>query len=221
MENLIIYGNSSMARTYYSYLKKHYNILGFAIENSLFTQGQLLYDKPIYEFETLHSVINLPFKMIIAVGYSEMNDIRARIFNKAIELGYELTSFIHPSIEIHENLSFGLNTVIFENTSIHCDTQIGNNVFISSGVNIGHDCKIGDNSWLNSGVTLAGSVTLSENTFMGINSCVAHNIQVMPYSYVGANTLVNKNTLPHSVTISKAGEVFPFKSKKFLKISEL
>ncbi|NVK24676.1 MAG: transferase [Gammaproteobacteria bacterium] len=219
--NLIIYGIGSMAQTYASYLQDFYNIVAFTVESSI-KNSDHYNDLPLIEFEKLTDKFPPErHKLIVAVGYIEMNQIRTRIAWQAKQQGYQLISYFDPSVKKHNKVSLGENSVIFEHSSIHCNSKIGHNVFISSGVHIGHDCEIGDNVWINSGVCLAGGVKISNNTFIGMNATVSHNVTIAENNFIGAATLVNNNTQIDSVIVAPAGELLPMNSQTFLRFSKV
>lgn len=220
-KKIIIYGIGSMARTYASYLKFQFELCAYTIKNDFCNQDHFNH-LPLIPFEELEKVYPpSEYALIVAVGYIEMNEIRQNVSQQAKQKGYKLISYVHDDFIFHDEVTVGDNTVIFDKSSIHCGTKIGNNVFISSGVNIGHDCIIGDNVWINSGVSIAGGVIVNDNCFLGVNSSIGHTVILEKQVFVGANTLVTKNISEEQVVISNSAEIFPFKSKRYLKISQV
>ncbi len=215
-EDIVIYGSGAMAETLFSYIVQDHNVIAFVCEDEYCLTSNICHLPLIPLSEFIHQFSNKDVTIAIAVGFSEMNDIRKRITDTLKNQGFKLFRFIHKSFELHRNVTVGEFGFILNNTTIHCNSRIGDSVFIASGVNIGHDCVVGDYSWLNSGVSLAGGVSIGEHCFMGVNACVAHGVSVAPYTYIGANTLVTKNTQLGDVVVTQAGEIFDFDSKAYL-----
>ncbi|BFM06703.1 DapH/DapD/GlmU-related protein [Halioxenophilus aromaticivorans] len=212
---LVIYGNGAMAAVYDSYFRTR-GVIAFTVE-SRFKHSDTFADRPLIAFEQLaETFVAEKTDVIVAVGYSAMNSIRARIADEVKAIGFQLGSYLAPGFSLHTGSSVGEHCVVLEHCSMHCHTRVGRNVFISSGVNIGHHCQIGSNVWINAGVALAGGVTIGDNCFLGVNASVAHGVTLAPGTYVGANTLVSKNTEDNQVVVTPAGEVYDLDSRVFL-----
>ena len=217
---LVIYGNGAMAATYASYLQRNFTIAAFTVE-AIFCQSKNFCDLPLVPFETVaDNYTPENHCMIIAVGYRDMNHLRAEISRKAWALGYEPATYVAEDLWLHKGVEIGRNSVVFDKCSLHVNAKIGDNSFIASGVHIGHDCRIGNNVWINSGVALAGGVVLGDSCFLGVNASVAHGVTLGEGTFVGANTLVTKNTEPYQVVVSAPGEAFELDSRTYLLMLE-
>ena len=218
---LIIYGIGSMASTYASYAKAKYDIVAFAIEAKL-KQSDDFAGLPLYSLEQLAEHFDTKtHSVLVAVGYVQMNQVRARIATEVKRQGFCLAQYVDPSLRRHDDVTIGENSVIFDQSSLHCQSTVGDNVFISSGVHIGHDCHIGNNVWINAGVCIGGGVTIKDNCFIGMNATLSHGLTLEANSFIGAATLVNKSTTPSQVVIAPAGEVIAMNSETFLRFSKV
>lgn len=214
---LVVYGNGQMARMLLGFFRERFEVVGFTVDRSVIVEHSLE-SLPVIPFDEIQSVFPPEnHRMIIAVGYLEMNDIRARKYEAATAMGYRFENYIHPSVAHHTNVSMGENNVILEHVAIHPDTSLGNSNFISSNTSIGHGCSIGNNCWVNAGVSIGGETKIGDNCFLGINATVGDNIELARRCYVGANTLVSRSTQADEVHISASGERFPLPSADFLK----
>lgn len=214
---LIIYGNGQMARMFLHFARLEFNVMAFAVDQQVITES-IIEGLPVVPFEEIELLYPPGEHLIItAVGYAEMNQLRARKYAEGRAKGYEFANYIHPSVVRHSALSIGENNVILDHVAIHPYTKLGNSNFICSNASIGHGCTIGDNCWINSGVAIGGETQLGDNCFLGINATIGDNILIDRQSYVGANTLVTRSTAPEDVLISASGERFPLPSEAFLK----
>lgn len=213
---LVIYGNGQMARMFLHFARLEYEVVAFTVDRSVLTDT-LIEGLPIVAFEDLASVYpSADHCLITAVGYRDMNDLRARKYQAGRAMGYAFASYVHPSVVRHACVTVGENTIVLDHVALHPYTSIGNSVFIASNASIGHGCTIGDHCWINSGVSIGGETEIGEATFLGINATIGDNIRVGRQCFVGANTLVARDTLAEEVYVSPSGERFPMTSRAFL-----
>ena len=167
------------------------------------------------EFPTDH------YKMIVAMGFVDMNDMREHKYNEAKQKGYDFISYLHDSVLLHDDVVIEENCIILDHVSIHPGCKIEQGTFISSNVNIGHDCVLSASNWFNSGVSIAGGCNLGAGCFMGVNASITHGVVLGDRTFVSANTLINKNTKNDEVYLSPPGKLFRLNSKSFLKFSRM
>lgn len=222
MDKLIIYGNGSIARLLLSYISSEYKVCGFTVDDDCIKDDEFC-GLPIVPFSEVDFHFKpQEYKMIIAIGFIEMNDLRYQKYFQAKQLGYNFATYIDSSVKLHDNVQVSENCIILDFVSIHPGTHIGHSTFISSNVNIGHDCIISHTNWINSGVSIAGGVTLSNKCFLGINSSLSHGIKVGEQSFIGGNVLLSNNSEPKEVYISDGTmKLSRLNSYSFLKFSEL
>ncbi len=213
---LIIYGNGQMARMFLHFARLAYEVVAFTVDRSVLTETSIE-GLPVVAFEELESLYPVADHFLItAVGYREMNELRAQKYQEGRARGYAFASYVHPSVVRHACVTVGENTIILDHVALHPYTSIGNSVFIASNASIGHGCTIGDHCWINSGVSIGGETRIGEATFLGINATVSDNIQIERQCFVGANTLVTRDTQAEEVYVSPSGERFPMTSRAFL-----
>ena len=223
LNKIIIYGNGAMAKVLYSYARSCMDIFGFTVDDCCINNDEKTFcNLPLVPFSKIQDLYSpKEYKMISAVGFIDMNELREQKYNEAREKGYSFTSFVHNSVYIHDEVVIGDNCIILDYVSIHPGCNIGSGTFISSNVNIGHDCKIEPFNWINSGVSMAGECKIDKGCFFGVNSSLANGIKIGKRNFIAANTLINKNTNDNEVYISGAGELFKLTSKNFLKFGRM
>ena len=127
----------------------------------------LFKNRPLIPFEDIE--IKFPpekFKMFIALGYKELNQLRARIYKDAEKRGYELISYISSKAFVWKNVEIGKNCFIFEDNTVQPYVKIGDNVTLWSGNHIGHHSIIRDNCFVSSHVVVSGYCEIKENCFL-------------------------------------------------------
>lgn len=215
-KKLIIYGNGQMARMFLHFARLEHEVVVFTVDRAVLTDP-VIEGLPVIPFDEVETRFPpAEHCLIIAVGYLEMNGLRARKYREGLAKGYAFASYVHSSVVRHPTVTVGENTIVLDHVAIHPYTQIGNSVFIASNASIGHGCRIGDACWINSGVAIGGESMIGDASFLGINATIGDNIRIERQCFVGANTLVTRDTLAEEVYISASGERFPLSSQAFL-----
>jgi sugar O-acyltransferase (sialic acid O-acetyltransferase NeuD family) len=217
---ILIYGNGAMARLVYSYARRVSPIWGFTVDQAVIGDAQTFCGLPITPFESVLSVARPEqCRMLIAIGYHDMNQLRLARYDDAKRLGYSFTSYIDPGFIAHDSVEIGENCIILDHSSVHPGCRIGDSVFISSNVNLGHDCAIGRGGFINAGVSLGGGCTIGDGVFFGVNASAAHGVSIGAHSFIGANTLAGRDTPPSTVLLSEPGQPMRLKSGAFLQLA--
>ena len=159
------------------------------------------------------------FDIFVALGYQDLNGLRAKKCAEARALGYALPSYVYPQSGLPLDCEYGDNCFIMNNVLVHPRVRLGNNVFVWSGAMVGHHSVIGDNCWLTSCCNVSGAVTLGKNCFLAVNSTIAHAVHVGDDCFIGANALVTKCTDNGEVYLAEATKSFRLNSRQFLRIS--
>lgn len=199
MENIIIFGTGALAKLLYYYLKedKKYKVAAFTNDTGFANESWI--DKPLIKFSDIES--KYPpnkYSMFIAVGYTNRNSNRSRIYEMAKLKGYNLVSYIHPTAVISDNVSIGDNCFIFENVVMQPYTQLGNGVIIQAQSYIGHHSRIHDYCFISPCVAVAGFVTIKPLCFIGLNSSVRDRITIEKNCIIGMGSVITKDTLADS-----------------------
>ena len=175
---------------------------------------------PVVAFEDIETIYPPDsYSMFVAIGYNDLNAIRAAKIKDAEAKGYEIISYVHPDSSVPKDIKFGKNCFIMNNVCIHPRVTLGDNVFVWSGAIIGHHCKIGNDNWITSAANLGGNVIVGNNCFFAINSTVGHSVTMGSDIFLGANTLVTKNVEDGKVIIRESDKPIKLNSRQFLKFS--
>lgn len=219
----LIYGNGAMARVLHSYARRSMDVCGFTVDDSCIADDASSFcGLPLVPFSRVQDTFDpATCKMIIAMGFIEMNELRERKYAEACQKGYSFASFVHESVIIHDDVVIEDNCIILDHVSIHPGCRIGQGTFISSNVNIGHDCVLGSSTWVCSGVSVAGGCEIGPGCFLGVNASLGHWVRLGARNFIGANTLITKSTEADQVYLSASGELFRLNSKSFLKFSRV
>ena len=212
---MIIYGNGSMAKVMHGYIRP----VAFTVDRKLIKgNGASFLGKPMIPFDEIGREFppETYREILVAVGFNDMNRVRAYVTDEVWVKGYTPRGFIHPSALFAGDVKIGQGTVLLDCVTLHPDCRIGDGVWMTGHNAIGHDCEVGNYCWLNSGVTLAGHVKVGWGTVFGINSAVADHVTIGKRCYIGAGTLVASDVPDDTVVVGERGQKFPMTSRNFL-----
>lgn len=130
--------------------------------------------------------------MFVAVGYHELNALRARKHAEAKAKGYTLISHVCLRAHVGDWLEMGDNCLALDHVGVEPGARLGANAALWSGVVVGHHAVIGDHCWLAANATIGGG-----------------------------GALVVKNAASGGVYIRRETERFRLDSARFLKISKM
>ena len=139
-------------------------------------------------FENIKENKHIP----IALGIGN-NNIRAKLFKKVKDNGFEIVTLIHPSSIISSSAIIGRGTVIMPNIVVNANAIIGEGVILNTNCVIEHECKIENFVHISPNVALAGNVIVGEYTHIGIGSNVIQGIIMGKNTIIGAGSIVVKN----------------------------
>lgn len=191
---IIIYGIGPFAKLIYEYLtnSNEYEIVAFCADKE-YIIGKELCNLPIIAFEEIENIYNPQYyKMLVAVGYSEMRN-RKLMFEKAKAKNYTFINYIHPSV-IKHNFIIGENNIILAGCIIEPNVIIKDNNIIWSMTLLGHDCKLGNHNYISAKCLIAGNSTIKDLCFIGNGSNTINGLIIENESYLVAGTNIRKNT---------------------------
>lgn len=121
------------------------------------------------------------------------NKIRAKLFERVNDSGFEIVSLIHPSSIISSSSIIGQGTVVMPNVVINAKATIGDGVILNTACVVEHECVIEDFVHISPKVALAGDVRVGKYTHIGIGSNVIQGIIIGKNVIVGGGSMVIRN----------------------------
>jgi sugar O-acyltransferase (sialic acid O-acetyltransferase NeuD family) len=214
MENIILFGNGSVAQVLHYLIQRdmNYQIKGFTVDRSVI-QEDILLGLPVVPFDEVQE--KFPpneYKMMIAVGYVRVNQLRAERYYQAKELGYQFVNYISSRANVWSELEIGENCRIGDQCIISPYSKIGNNVWISAGSVVGHHTVIKDHCYFSSSVSVAGFVTVEPYTYIGIGATIRNNITIARSCIIGAGAVILGDTQEKGVYMAPTAEKLPINS---------
>ncbi len=198
---LIIFGNTNLAdmANYYFEHDSNYRVDAFVVDDIVYNIDHFC-KKPVVPFSVLDEEYPpTEYDLFVAIGYTNQNRTREKVYNKCKSLGYRLPSYVSSKATIFDTLKVGDNCFILEDNTIQPFAIIGDDVCIWSGNHIGHHAVIEDHCFITSHVVVSGGVHVGRNCFIGVNSSIRDHISIGDYCLIGANSWIHKSTEPMGV----------------------
>lgn len=203
LKKIVIFGISDLATqvSFYFQNDSNYEIVAYTVDAKFNKEGRFL-GLPVIDFEEIEEKYPPEsYGMFIAIGYTQLNKLRAVKYEEAKLKGYELVSYISTSSTFWENTIIGENCFIFDNCILQPFLKIGNNVIVWSGAFLGHNSFIDDHCFIAAKVVISGYVNIKSFCFIGVNSTIRDHITIEKECILGAGSLIMKNTLEKEVYI--------------------
>lgn len=227
MRNIVIFGLGMMAEVVYHHMTRDrsYEVAAFAVDRKWLDQGTAFAEKvglPVVAFEEVET--RFPpdeYGMFVAMGYHNLNQMRAEKCEQAKAKGYSLASYVSARADVGPWLDIGENCLILDSVGVQPGARIGDNVWLWNNTLVGHHATIESHCWFAAGGTIGGKATIGERCFLGLGATVGGDITVGRESIVGAGTLVTKNAAAGSVFVARDTDLFRLDSRRFLSITRL
>lgn len=219
---LVLVGDSAFAEIACEYFSAgdDYEVVAFAVEQAYLKRDRLL-DRPVVAFETLPSLYPpAEHDIHVAVVYTQLNRLRARLLAAAKAMGYRPASYVSPQAFVWKNAKLGEHCFIFENNVVQPFVTIGDNVVLWSGNHIGHHSTIEDNVFVSSHVVVSGYCTIGSGSFLGVNATLANNVTLGKDNWVGPGCVIAKDTEPGQLFRPAEAEVAKLTTWRMFKVSD-
>jgi sugar O-acyltransferase (sialic acid O-acetyltransferase NeuD family) len=217
MKKVVIFGTGDMANVVYYCLshESEYIVAAFTVDRGYFLERQFA-GLPVVPFEEIEQYYPpQEYAMFVAIGYSQVNKIRAEKYFNAKEKGYQLISFISPKSVVSPDVEIGDNCIIFQNQSIDPFVRIGNDVVIWSNGYIGHHSVVKDHCFISPRVSIAGHVIIEPHCFLGVNATIRDGITIAQECIIGAGAVILDDTKEKGVYKAQAATLKSYNSSEF------
>jgi sugar O-acyltransferase (sialic acid O-acetyltransferase NeuD family) len=221
-KKLVIVGDSAFAEIAHEYFDADsaYDVVGFAVEQTYLKRDQLR-GLPVVPFESMQDRFDpLTHEVHVAVVYTQLNRLRARLAAEAKAKGYRLASYVSSRAFVWRNVELGENCFVFEDNTVQPFVRIGNNVVLWSGNHIGHHSVVRDNCFISSHVVISGFCDIGENCFLGVNSTIANNVTLGRDNWLGPSTTIMKDTAPGALFKTDQPEPARVSAPRFFRVPE-
>ena len=184
-------------------------VIGYTV-NEAYRTTDRHNDLPVFTFENLNTEIKQPFSVLVALGYTRMNGLRAQIISDCVARGYTLASYIHPTANL-SGCTPGEGCIVLENVFLGPGSSVGKGNIFWNGCNMSHDFVCGDYNYFAPGVVTAGRVTVGERCFLGTGCVITSRATLGDCTLVGAAAFVAGDTEAEQAILPPRSFVHPTK----------
>ena len=198
---LLIFGVGPMVELAHYYFTQHAGrqVEAFTVD-AAFLSASCFAGLPVLPFdEAQRRFPPSTHELFVAVGYSDFNRPRKRIFLQAQALGYTLPSFVHESAVVASNVVIGANCQVRELAVVQAFARVGDNVSIGTRAAVSHHARIDSHVWLGNNSNVNGGAVIEECCFLGTNANVRDKVTVGAGCIVGAGALIMSDCPPGGV----------------------
>jgi len=201
MEKIILVGAGGHFKVVYDIVKSKYEVIGVTDadkckESTIFYGCRVIGNDEVLRYIYGQGTQNA----LITVGNIINSDLRRKLFDLCLEIGFKLPNVISENAVVAESVKMGVGNVIMDMSVVHGDTRLGSNCIINTGSIIEHDCIIGSHVHVAPGAKLAGSVVVEDGVHIGIGAVVIQGIRLGKNSIVGAGAAVIRD-VPEGATV--------------------
>lgn len=214
MESIIVYGNGAVARTAYYFLAADspYRVEAFTVDREVIGEPQLL-GVPVIAFDEVERhFAPRTYQMLVAVGFSDVNRLRAERYRQAKEKGYSFINCVSSRATVCPDLAIGENCILGANVVIQPQVRIGHNTFIRDNSFIGHDAVIGEHCYIGAGAVVLGRSSIGSYSLIGAHATIRDGVQVGAACIIGAGVALLQDARDKEVYMSKGAQKLPLTS---------
>ena len=220
---LVIIGNgeiAAMAHQYFAY-DSEYEVAAFAI-GAAYIKNETFEGLPLIPLDEL--AVRYPpstHDVFVAIGDSQLNRVRRRLFDHCATAGYHLASYVSSRAFVWRDVAIGRNCFILEHNVLQPFVSIGDNVTLWSGNHIGHRSVVEDDVFMSSHVVVSGFCRIGARSFVGVNAALAAHVAVGPDNYVGMGAVIAQSTEPDSIYQGNPAERRKVSATRFCRVPAL
>lgn len=194
-------------------LSNHFRLVGL-LDASPRLKGKSIFGVPVLGNDSLMQKLKKEGIRHFVLGVGSVGDSqnKRRLYQKAIQNGFEPITVIHPTGFISRTAQCGRGLVVMAGGVVH-SAILGENVIVNTGAIVEHDCIVGSHAHLASGSVLCGGVSVGEGGFIGAGAVVRQGVKIGRNAVVGAGAVVLKDVPIDTIVVGVPAR--PLRGKKY------
>lgn len=207
-DSIVIFGAGEIAEVADFYFGNDSNlkVAAFTVDAAHLKDNEFR-GRPVVAFERI--VEEFPperYGFFAAVGYTNLNGLRAEKIAAARAKGYEIATYLSSRATVFEGFVAQDNCFILEDNTIQPFARIGANVTLWSGNHIGHHAIVEDDVFMASHVVVSGGVRIGQGSFVGVNVTIRDHVSIGKKCVLGAGALVLEDQPDFAVVAPRGTE---------------
>ena len=130
---------------------------------------------------------------IVSLGQINSPKNRIRLYERAVEIGFQLPTIISPRAYISPSATIGAGTIVMHGAIVNANASIASNCIINTRAVIEHDAKVLDNCHISTGVIVNGNSKVGAGSFIGSGSLIKEDISIGKNAVVGMGLTLRHN----------------------------
>ena len=135
---------------------------------------------------------------LITIGQIQTAEHRIRLYQQAIQFGFQLPIVISPTAHVSRQAALGAGSIIMHGAIVNTGARVGNNCIINTRALIEHDTIVEDHCHISTGALLNGDVTVGAGSFIGSGSIIKEGVAIGKGCLVGMGLTVRHNLSDNS-----------------------
>ena len=201
-DSILVIGGGGHAKVLIELLEEThtYELVGI-IDRGLTTNEEVLGYPVLGDDKTLKAMFSMGVhKAVMGIGSRGSNFQRAKVWKKAMDLGFNFPTLIHPHSYVSPRANISEGCQILVGAVVNTDVVIAPISVINTRVVVEHECKIGLNVFIGTGSTMCGKVIVGDHSFIGANACLLPDVEIGSNCLVAAGSVLTK-TFPSATNI--------------------
>ncbi len=192
--NLVLIGAGGHSRACIDVIEKQatYKIAGLVGLPEQISKEILGYTVFATDFD-LASLIGIYSHALITIGQIKTAAHRARLYQQAVDQGFEFPTVISPTAYVSRHAHIGAGTIVMHGAIVNAGARIGRNCIINSRALVEHDTTVGDHCHVSTGAILNGDVAVGAGTFIGSSCCVREGLIIGEGCVIGLGAVIRHN----------------------------
>lgn len=130
---------------------------------------------------------------LVTVGQIKSPDVRIRLYDMLLELGFEMPSIISPLAYVSKHASIGRGTIVMHQALVNAAASIGNNCIINTKALVEHDAVIEEHCHISTGAVVNGEVCIGSGSFIGSGCVIKERVKLAGGCLAGMGLSIRKN----------------------------
>lgn len=218
-QKIILAGNGITAEILSGHIAADpaYDLVALTVDAEFVEQSRMASVPCVPLDEVTRTYGTVDHRIIMAVGYDDLNRTREKMFFRLKDMGYTIATYLHSSANIHDRNALGEGCIVLSGATIEPGACVCANSVVWSNAVIGHHAHVGDHCWIAAGTVVAGSARVGRNSFVGVNATLVNQKSVGAYNVIGAGALISRDTDDDSVHLARSAEPLRFSAQDYIK----
>ncbi len=127
---------------------------------------------------------------LATVGQIKSPDVRIRLYQRLVELDFELPVIISPLAYVSRHAKIGQGTIVMHHALVNAGAVVGKNCIINTKALVEHDVVIEDHCHIATGAIVNGGAVVGNGSFVGSIAVSRENIRIGKRCVIGGGTRV-------------------------------